>query len=225
MDATTEATEATFNALAQLRALDPDAVGSKEFLHQQLATLVEQAYRSARKLGLSDRDAEDIRYALVALVDETVLARGGELRDFWLPRTLQLQYFNDNRAGDAFFERLANLRGDRTRAHVLRVYYLCLLLGFRGKYRTRGGELEIADILDELRKELRQENQIDKDRPLSPHGPRPHEPLADRQRNALLIWLAVAAAAASVLLYIGLQLSLISRTTELVQRLSAASGG
>lgn len=225
MDPTTEVTEAVFNALAQVRALDPNAVGSVEFLHQQLSTLIEQAHRGARKHGLSDQDADDIRYALVALVDETVLDRGGALRDFWLPRALQLQHFNENVAGEAFYDRLDALRSDRARSHVLRVFYLCLLLGFRGKYKSRAGEVDAADLLDDLRRELKRAEELDDDRPISPHGARPHEPIADRRRNALLIWLAVAGAAASILLYLGLHLSLGSETSQLVQRLSAIADG
>lgn len=226
MDRITEITEATFNALAQLRQLDAAAaVNMPELLHQQMATMVEQAHRGARQAGLSDSAADAVRYALVALADETVLSRGGPLADFWLPRTLQLRFFQENVAGDGFYDRLETLRGDRTQAEVLRVYYLCLLFGFRGKYRMRGGEVELADLVDSLRDELRRHGQLGDDGTISPHGGRPYEAIADAQRNSLLIWIAVAAAAGALLGYLGMQLSILNRTAQLVESLHAATGG
>src|SRR5262245_29366428 len=131
MDRVIEATEAVFNALAHVQRME-DAPTSCELIHQQFATYVEQAARSAARMGFSQQDADDIRYALVALTDETMLQKGGALREFWLPRMLQLRYFNENSAGEAFFTRLESLRRDPSRADVLRAYYLCLLFGFRG---------------------------------------------------------------------------------------------
>ena len=135
-----------------------------------------------------------------------MLSKGGALRDFWLPRLLQMRYFNENVAGEAFFERLAVIRRETTRSDVLRVYYLCLLFGFRGKYRVRGGEIELLDIIDAVRNELIRVRQIPTELALSPSGQRPYEPIADARRNMLLVWLSVAAAVTSVLLYAALQL-------------------
>jgi type VI secretion system protein ImpK len=224
MDPITELTEATFNAVSQLRRLDGNQVGMPEVLHQQLCTFVEQAARGARKAGMAQEDAEDIRYALVALVDETVLGRGGALRDMWLPRTLQLRFFNENIAGEAFFQRLQKLRGDRNRVPVLRVYYLCLLFGFAGKYKVRGGEVELADLIDEVRAELKRAGELHEGEDLSPRGPRPYESLADSRRNALVWWTCIVAASASVLLYLFLKLSLTHESTQFVERLAAITG-
>ncbi|MCB9568805.1 MAG: type VI secretion system baseplate subunit TssK [Myxococcales bacterium] len=51
------------------------------------------------------------KYALAALADEVALREAGPLREHWRPRSLQLHYFQDNRAGYGFFERLAALEG------------------------------------------------------------------------------------------------------------------
>ncbi|MGD8860667.1 MAG: DotU family type IV/VI secretion system protein [Myxococcales bacterium] len=225
MDPITEITETTFNALAQLKRLDPSVTPNPEMLHQQLSMYIEQAGRAAGRLGFSQQDADDIRYALVALADETVLSRGGELRDFWLGKMLQLRFFNENVAGEAFFHRLSQLRGDRGRAQTLRVYYICLLFGFKGRYGVRGGELELADITDGVRDELVAAGEIPDDEPLSPRGARPHEPAADSRRGALITWIAVMAAVSSVLLYVGERLSLVRTADRLVERLLSLTGG
>jgi type VI secretion system protein ImpK len=225
MDRVTEITEAVFNALSQIIVMDADSVPMPEMVHQQLTIYVEQAARSASKAGFSQSDTDDIRYALVALIDETMLQRGGALREFWLPRVLQLRYFNENVAGEAFFQRLESIRKDPNRREVLRVYFLCMLFGFQGQYRIRGGQVELADVMDRVRDDLHRSNQLNGDLPLSPRGPRPVEPIADSRRNLLLVWVSLVAATASVLLYIGLKLSLVSQVTQLAESIAALAGG
>jgi len=221
MDRITEITESIFNALSQIQRRDANAMPMAELVHQQLCTYVDQGARLGSKLGLQQQDVEDIKYALCALCDEIVLSKGGALRDFWMPRLLQMRYFNENIAGEAFFERLAVIRRESLRSEVLRVYYLCLQFGFRGKYRVRGGEIELLDITDAVRNELIRVRQIPTELELSPHGQRKYEPLADARRNMLMVWLSVAADVTSVLLYAALHLNLLDEASRLVDRLSA----
>ncbi|MEY4581696.1 MAG: hypothetical protein RL701_6399, partial [Pseudomonadota bacterium] len=198
--------------------------GMPELVHQQLTMYIEQAARSALRTGFSQQDVDDIRFALVGLTDEAVLQKGGALRDYWLPHLLQLRYFNENIAGEQFFERMDSIRRDSTRAEILRVYYLCMLFGFQGKYRVRGGQVELADIIDRIKGDLIQSKQIVSELPLSPQGGRPYEPIADARRNMLLVWISVAAATASFVLYFWLKLSLGSDAARLVERVTALTG-
>jgi type VI secretion system protein ImpK len=224
MDRVIEATEAVFNGLAHVHRMDPQAAPMPELVYQQFSTYVEQAARAAARMGFSQQDADDIRYALVALTDETILQKGGALRDYWLPRPLQLRYFNENVAGEAFFSRLTAVRRDPARSDVLRVYYLCLLFGFRGQYAVRGGQSDLADIIEQVRDELVRSKAITTDVPLSPSGARPYEAIADARRNSLLIWLSVAGATASLIVYVWFKLSLGSHTSQLVERMVALTG-
>lgn len=224
MDRVTEVTEAVFNAVAQIQRMD-EGTGMPELVHQQLIMYIEQTGRAAARGGFSQQDVDDMRYALVALTDEIVLQKSGALREYWLPRLLQLRFFNENVAGNAFFERLDGVRKDPARAEVLRIYYLCLLFGFQGKYRVRGGQVELADIVDRIKGDLLHAKQIVPELPLSPQGARPYEPIADARRNMLLVWLSVAAATASFVLYFWLKLSLGSAAGRLVERVSALASG
>ena len=224
MDRVIEATEAVFNGLSQLQRMDPQAGAMPELIYQQFSTYVEQAARAATRMGFTQTDADDIRFALVALVDETVLQKGGPLRDYWLPRPLQLRYFNENVAGEAFFARLDSIRKDPARSDVLRVYYLCLLFGFRGQYAVRGGQADLTEIIERVRDELVRHKTIASDLPLSPNGKRPYEAIADARRNSLLVWISVAAATASLVVYLWFKLSLGSQTTELAERMAALTG-
>jgi type VI secretion system protein ImpK len=224
MDRVTEVTEAVFNALVQIQRMDPESTPLPEVIHQQLSTYIDQGMRAATRAGLAQQDVDDMRYALVALTDETVLQKGGALRDFWLPRLLQLRFFGENVAGEAFFTRLSAIQADPTRTDVLRVYYLCLLFGFHGQYRVRGGQIELADIIERVRDELTRRKAIPTELGLSPRGPRPYEPIADARRNWLLVSLSIAAAVSSVVLYAWLKLSLLDQTARLVERVSALTG-
>lgn len=107
--------------------------------------------KRAADLGYSSRDIDAIRYALVAFIDE--VAVGSErLRDFWSTRLLQLTFFGDSLAGEKFFTRLEGLVRGAASVDVLRVYYLCLLLGFRG--RCLGRDVELRHIANDLRRTI-----------------------------------------------------------------------
>src|ERR1043165_3952206 len=93
----------------------------------------------AREQGMPERDANDIAYAIVALCDEIAVDKPEPMHSFWIGKQLQYKFFDDQLAGEGFFNRLQELRRDGRRADVLRVYYQCLLLGFQGKYSIRGG--------------------------------------------------------------------------------------
>ncbi len=133
-----------FSAVELLRRLDIHAVYAFDRLREQLMHDLENAEaRAAQAFGR--KVADDIKYALVALADETAQRQPGPLRDFWKPRSLQMHYFGDNRAGFGFFDRLDEIRADPGRAASLPVYALCLQFGLRGKYEheDHGGEREL----------------------------------------------------------------------------------
>jgi type VI secretion system protein ImpK len=193
-------------------------------LYRQCCAEVEQFQGRAKELELPPGDAENGLYAIIALLDEIAVNDEGPIKEYWQPRLLQMRYFNENVAGDGFFDRLATLRGDSRRKHVLRVYYLCLMFGFRGKYRIRGSELELLEIEESLRAELQRIKAIPKEVVLSPAGKRPYEKFADVRRNQLLFSIATIAACVSVLLYAGLRLALSRDTDLLIERISAVLG-
>jgi type VI secretion system protein ImpK len=170
-------------------------------------------------LGLSPPDVQDVYYALVAFVDEAMQLDQGPLKDFWQAHLLQLELFGETRAGEGFFDRLAQAQAER-RLAVLRVYYLCLLFGFQGIY-AHHGELERENLMESVREVLG--IPLEDTAPLAPFGTRPDEPAADNQRNRLLQWLAGCAAALTVVGYIGVAFSLDARARVLCGALLRAA--
>ena len=146
-------TSECFNALTQLRELDGPIV-SPEQIHARLCGFVDALRERARDQGMSQRDADDTAYAIVALADEIAMVKPEPLGTYWMSQPLQLKYFNENQAGEGFFRKIAELQKDARRFDVLRIYYQCLLFGFQGRYSMRGGDLELMRIIDGLRPEI-----------------------------------------------------------------------
>ncbi len=97
--------------------------------------------RSAKKMDIPAEDVYATKYAFCAAVDETVLNSGFSIRDAWMLQPLQLTLFGEQLAGENFFARLEDLRAQGApRLESLEVFYMCLLLGFQGKYMIEGQE-------------------------------------------------------------------------------------
>jgi type VI secretion system protein ImpK len=97
--------------------------------------------RSAKKMDIPAEDVYATKYAFCAAVDETVLTSGFSIRDAWMLQPLQLTLFGEQLAGENFFARLEDLRAQGApRLQSLEVFYMCLLLGFQGKYMIEGQE-------------------------------------------------------------------------------------
>lgn len=222
MDRIDQVTKDCFNAIIQLKQLDPAAQPPPEALYQRLRSFVDAMAHRAQESGYNQEDVRDITYAVVALIDEVALASPGAVRNYWISRPLQLHYFNENVAGDNFFYRLEQLRQDPRKLDVLRVFFLCLALGFQGRYRIRGGEAELAAIFQALEQDLQRARLLGPDA-LSPHGDRPQEARARASSELPLVWLSLGAILLSTALYIGLRISLASETQSVVQRIEAVN--
>lgn len=84
---------------------------------------------------LSSNEIAQVKYALVALVDEVISTSAWEHRYQWMGRPLQMEYFSEHLAGEGFFSHLAELRqAGPQNINILEVYYTCLQLGFAGMY-------------------------------------------------------------------------------------------
>jgi type VI secretion system protein ImpK len=207
MDRVNEATKDCFDTIIRLRQAESADIPPPEVLNHRLRGAIDEVLRRAAVLGFSHQDAQDMGYALVALMDEIVLNKPDQYRQFWMSNLLQLHYFNETGAGDNFFTRINAIRKDGHRAEVLRVYYLCLLFGFQGRYRIRGGELELLSLIDAVQKDLERAQPFDFD-VLAPHGERPVENLSLAKRRLSLTSAALGAVAVACLFYGGLYLAL-----------------
>lgn len=87
-----------------------------------------------------------VHYALVALADEVVLTSGWEHSPAWRQALLEERFYNTQQAGSHFFELAKDL--DHAPQDVVAIFYLCLALGFSGRYAP--ADHELADVKERL---------------------------------------------------------------------------
>lgn len=111
-----------------------------DILQRRVLGLFDTMMQNGREARIPEQDMIDAKFALAAFADEIIYNSTWPGKTQWLSNPLQLQFFQLNTAGDTFFSNLDNLHGQRGRTHVAQIYFLCLALGFQGKYRLRGQE-------------------------------------------------------------------------------------
>lgn len=207
-----------FSAVQQLHKLPEGHYPDPEALHRAFRRSIDRFCTKAPAHGIDVQDIQDIQYALVALADETAIALGGAVRDYWLQNMLQVFYFRENIAGDGFFDRLETLR--RARRHVaVEAYYLCLLHGFRGRYAMHGKELELHDLIEDVGAELKRFDAA-QPRVLSPHGERPNESMVQMGSHKGLIYYALGAFGLACAIYFAMRIDLSVRVASFISGLS-----
>jgi type VI secretion system protein ImpK len=186
--------------------------GDAEVLRGRIKRMLEASRREAGRHGAPPEDAREVEFALVAFLDETLLSSDWSQKDRWLARPLQLELYNRYDAGEEFFHRLDGLRANPgLHAEVLEVYYLCMALGFKGKYQLHGQE-ELRELIEGTYAEVAKQPGMKAGR-LAPHGP-PRDNVATEVRGRVPTWVLVAAALViGLVVYLGMSLY-ISNTAD-----------
>ena len=94
--------------------------------------LLDGSEESVRKGICSPEEYDLARFMICAWIDETILSSRWEHKGRWQREELQRLYYNTFEAGEEVFDRL-NMIGYQQN-NVREVYYLCLSLGFKGKF-------------------------------------------------------------------------------------------
>jgi type VI secretion system protein ImpK len=176
---------------------EAEDLGEPKALVKLIKYYLELFDKNCQVIGMSRPDIDTAKYALVALLDETVLSIPGTCRDYWISSPLQLEYFGDNIAGEEFYRRLDKLLVEPEKMRdILEIYYLCLSLGFEGKYRIVNAA-ERLNVIDNCGRTLGRtaKHRFQK---LSPHGVRTSPSRPVRRRTGFLLWLTAGISAAAV---------------------------
>jgi type VI secretion system protein ImpK len=208
-----------FTAIVRLRARRQE-VSNADLFRGQVLHSIKTAEQVARARGYTDEDIKLAIFAVVAFLDESLLNLRQAVFDDWVRRPLQEEMFGRHVGGEVFFDRLQELlerRDSQEAADVLEVYYLCLLLGYLGRFSISSkGDLRVL-----MEKTIDKINRIRKSGPdLSPQWALPaeaaHELRSDPWMRRLLIGAAVCAAVA-LLLYPVCKISLGSEVNSIGQ--------
>ncbi len=157
--------------LIVIKMRDAKDLGETAALRKLIIYYLKQFEKNCSVLGVKSEVVNSVKYALVAILDETVLSIPGEARDFWIGNPMQLEIFGDNIAGQEFYNKLDKLLANpETNSDALEVFYLCLSLGFQGKYLIDNAEEREKVIVNLARTLIKSKNtNVDI---LSPHAAR-----------------------------------------------------
>jgi type VI secretion system protein ImpK len=198
--------QGVFTGIVRVQAGRQPIVDPNAF-QRRMEDLLLEVEREATKAGYPREDIEEANYAVVAFLDETVLTSIDPAKDRW--SSWQAKRYIGSVAGEGFFEHLKVLRNRRESAQLgdlLEVYYLCLLLGYQGRYAIDYAS-ELQFLIDDLRSQI--ERTRGRRGGLSPDGPIPpgepvHVPTVDPMvRNLQLI--ALVSVALAVLVWVALK--------------------
>jgi type VI secretion system protein ImpK len=145
-----------FTAIERLRSNRQGVTDSQSFRHHTREAL-KTAASQALAAGYPSEDVKFATFATVAFLDESVLNSQNPVFTDWLRKPLQEELFGTHIAGEVFFQHLQQLLGRNDSADladVLEVHYLCLLLGFGGRYSV-GNRGELAQVMSLTAEKIR----------------------------------------------------------------------
>lgn len=171
--------------------------------------------------GVSQEETGLASYALCALLDEAVLNTPWGKESFWGNQTLLVQFHKEAFGGEKFFQFLDRLlRAPAQNRNLIELLWLCLALGFEGKYRLiANGANELERVQNAVYQTIRRDGATE----LSPRwqGVSGHKnPLIEH----IPAWvIAAVAGGLLVLIFAGFSLSISGRSDAVARELYAVA--
>lgn len=201
-----------FTAIVRVR-FNLQAVPNADAFRQNAKDLIRMATQDAAGRGYGNDDVKLAAFAVVAFLDESVLTSKNPVFSTWSRMPLQEELFGEHMAGETFFQYVQLLLSRRDSVEtidVLEVYYLCMLLGYRGRYGSTGGG-ELRAIMESIKgKTIRVRGG---NLPLSPAWALPGDPPLPKRRDPWLrrlVWMTVLAAGLGIVTFVASELTLVS---------------
>lgn len=209
--------EELLTAIVRLRS-GRQAVSDAEGFRAHVRNALHSAMQEGTARGYASDDVSMAAYAVVAFLDESVLNLRNPVFASWTGHPLQQEVWREDLAGEAFFKYLQGLMGRRDSVElgdILEVFYLCMMLGYRGRYGLAGSG-ELSAIARSV------QNKIVRSRGgmalLSPLAQLPRdlpEPKAPDKWSKWLVWSAAGAAALCLAIFVICKLVLINGSSQL----------
>jgi type VI secretion system protein ImpK len=204
-----------FTAVVRLR-YNRQAVLDAEIFRAQMRQALRVAEQEARSRGCSAEDVKQVIFAVVAFLDESVLSSRNPVFVNWPRLPLQAELFGNQLAGEIFFQELQktlNRTDSQETADLLEVYYLCMLLGFKGRYAAGGDLRSVMAATQEKIRRIRGPLGA-----LSPRGAIPADAVRMGQTDRVSRWLgrvALITAGVVVVLFVLYKFVLMSGASSL----------
>lgn len=191
-------------------------------LRAQLLGHLRQFEQRAEGAGVPRNEVLLARYVLCTALDEAVLSTPWGSSSEWNKQSLLVTVHNEAWGGEKSFQLLEHcLQSPRERLYLLELLYLCMSLGFEGRYRVlQNGRSQLEALRERTAAAIRTARG-EYERELSPHW-RGVVVAADRLRQFLPPWVAVAAAVALLLaLLVTLRMLLAADAEPVFKRIHA----
>jgi len=194
---------AFLRVLALLERLESDSKPTPEEERSQIREWIDTAEAT---LGQSEQWML-AKYAMVSWIDELLMETPWEGQGFWIENPLELHYFGHQLAFNLYYEKAKQAAALPQNRDALEVFYLCVVLGYRGLYRDPTsprsmelmGELGLPHDIESWARQTAPALRLQHDRPalggmLKPgHGAPPLE--AKRNFVSYLLWGIILATA------------------------------
>lgn len=115
-----------------------------EQVKADILRLLTKSEECVRKGLFSQEDYDQARFMICAWIDEAILGSSWDHKNLWQREQLQRLYYNTTEAGEEVFERL-NALGLHQR-EIRELYYICLTLGFKGRFIHQGDEYLLEQL-------------------------------------------------------------------------------
>lgn len=195
----------------------PDPVGLRDLLLRQLGAFE----TAARNQGVTPEQVLAARYALCTLVDESISLTPWGGSGHWANNSLLVTLYKEVWGGEKFFVLLAKMAEDPDKnINLLELMYVCLALGFEGRYRAiDGGKAQLEVVRERLYQMIRRQRG-EPEHDLSPHW-RGLRTTVGRTVRFLPLWITVAVAALILAgVFIALSISLNKTSDNVFGRLA-----
>jgi len=207
------------NPLLLLAAQLRDSVQAPDpaLLRDRAIAYIRRFEDTGARAGIDAQTAVTARYVLCTMIDEAVLDSPWGEQTGWSRQTLLVTFHGETYGGEKFFVILDHLAQDMVRhIDLVEMMYLCLALGFGGKYLVEpGGVARLADRREDVYRRIMAYRSATP-AALSPRWQGVDRPL--KPRRGLPVWMAALAACC---LLIGVWIFLHTRLNDAVEPVSA----
>ncbi|HDT0720921.1 TPA: type IVB secretion system protein IcmH/DotU [Proteus mirabilis] len=129
-----------------------------EKLYQQVVMDITSIEQQLQIQGYEPGAIVSFRYVLCTFIDETALGLGWDQDNGWVKQSLLVHFHNESWGGEKVFVLIERLLGEPKRyLDLIEFIYLCLCLGYRGRYKVSAGQNdEFNHLLRRLQKQIQQ---------------------------------------------------------------------
>lgn len=133
-----------FGYVSYMRGSLPGEQPVFERVKSDISQLITKSQAHCSSSKLSQEDYELAQFAVFAWIDEAILNSEWQEKLRWQPEQLQRTYFQTADGGELFYDKLNVLQPHQL--EVREIYFVCLALGFTGRYCNPGDEFLLNQL-------------------------------------------------------------------------------